>query len=100
MKITCPFCQRTFKDTLVEGSVQCPKCKEFFNVSPKQVRLKLELDVTINAEGENPDSFIDRLNLAASNIINNGMITGDSPATLETFSWSVKIGEKGKIITR
>ena len=90
MNIKCPFCKKTFRDTPVEGSAQCPKCEEFFNVPSKQITLKLTMEVVINTEGTNTDSLIDRLDLAASNIINNGVITGDSMAILETFNWSVK----------
>lgn len=32
--ITCPFCEHEFEDTPVEGSAQCPRCEEFFNVEP------------------------------------------------------------------
>jgi hypothetical protein len=66
----------------------------------KQITLVLTMNVVVNTHGENPDSFVNRLNRAASNIINNGMITGDSPATLETFNWSVKTDKKSIIIAR
>ena len=32
-EIECVFCGHKFNDTTVEGSVQCPECGEYFNVS-------------------------------------------------------------------
>lgn len=32
MKLICPHCQHKFDGTPFDGSAQCPKCKEFFNI--------------------------------------------------------------------
>lgn len=32
MKMTCPFCGQEFEDEPIDGSAQCPHCKDFFNI--------------------------------------------------------------------
>ena len=36
-EITCPFCEKQFEDTPINGSVQCPRCKEYFDTEPASV---------------------------------------------------------------
>ena len=34
--ILCPFCEKEFDDVAIGGSVQCPRCHEFFNIGPAE----------------------------------------------------------------
>ena len=44
--ILCPFCEKEFDDVAVNGSVQCPRCHEFFNIGPAEPDDSMDGDAT------------------------------------------------------
>jgi hypothetical protein len=56
----------------------------------KTIKLRLTLDVEFDPQGETIDKLKDRLYRVIRESVNNGVLTGDSGATVEHYTASVK----------
>jgi len=51
---------------------------------------RLTLDVEIDPNGETPDHIERQLHRVVSNAVNNGLLTGNTSATVERYEYSIK----------
>lgn len=56
----------------------------------KEKKFRLTLDVTFDPQGETVLDLKHRLTQVVRDAVNNGTLTGDSPATVEHYDFSVK----------
>jgi hypothetical protein len=56
----------------------------------KTMRLRLVLDVELDPQEETELDLIHRMNQVVRDAVNNGTLTGDSPATIEHYEWAVQ----------
>ena len=56
----------------------------------KAIKLRLTLDVEFDPQGETIDKLKDRLYRVIRESVNNGVLTGDSGATVEHYTASVR----------
>ena len=54
------------------------------------MKFELLLEVEIDPQGETQESLKRRLNQTVKDAVNNGTLTGDSPATVEHYSVSIR----------
>jgi len=55
----------------------------------KLINLRLTLDVDFDPQGVSRDELIRNLNNVVSQAANNGTLTGDTPATVESYGFKV-----------
>ena len=56
----------------------------------KRISFRLKLDVTFDPQGETADQLARRMTQVVKDAVNNGTLTGESPATVEAYDFSVK----------
>jgi hypothetical protein len=67
----------------------------------KTIHLQLVLDVEFDPQGDTVQELTSKMNQVVRNAVNNGTLTGDSPATVEKHFYTVKeIKPKAKRIRR
>jgi len=59
-------------------------------MSKDNIKLRLTLDLEIDPQGTDPDKLKDCLYRVIRDSVNNGTLTGDSGATVEHYTASVK----------
>jgi hypothetical protein len=57
----------------------------------KTVKFKLTFNVEIDPQGEPVEDLRLKMMRVAWNALNNGTLTGDSPATVEGYNFDVKV---------
>ena len=56
----------------------------------KIIKLRLTLDLELDPQGMTIDQLKDRIYQMVRDAVNNGTLTGDTPATVEHYTASVK----------
>ena len=55
-----------------------------------RIKLRLTLDVEFNPIGETLPVLKMNMGQVVADAVNNGTLTGESPATVENYSWNVE----------
>lgn len=70
-------------------------------MTKNNMKFRLVLDVKFDPQGCTPEDLKANMNQVVRDSVNNGTLTGDLPATVETYNYSVKrIGGPRKKIRR
>ena len=56
----------------------------------KTIKLRLTLDVEFDPQGDTVQELTSKLNQVVRDAVNNGTLTGGSPATVEKYDYTVK----------
>lgn len=66
----------------------------------KTIKLRLTLNVEIDPQGETIDHLTRQLNRVASNAVNQGLLTGDTAATVEKYDYNVMEVKNNPIVPK
>lgn len=83
----CPDCNWKIRKDVEDGTA-CRNCSHVFYLATP-VTLTLTLKVKYRPDGTNSEELRSQLNQLVTEAVGNGRLTGDTPATVEKYSYTI-----------